>query len=338
MEEITNKDVHMLNRNDEEIFSTNFKSMFYYMNAKQDSTTKIYQQKIKINIEDIYNLNDIVIDKLKHYPNEGLLVSINVNYENRKSVQFGSWNEFKRCKFRDSNAIRSITITWDFNCKLPGLKVPQKHSLMVKLTNGITPEEMLNLIISGNVENIEELDKDFFPIVARVDFIDRLLGDELLNLVGSWVDGLTKVHQEKNKFILLLKKHKRKVAYIIQYLITILSGIFALRLLNKIINTYTINMIGEMSKQQLIITINSSVILFSIIFIINKIFGVVAQIVFNKLKEYDDNHIFSITKGDKNKQDKLKKEEKLRERRIIFNIVLTIILNIICGIITAIII
>lgn len=128
------------------------------------------------------------------------------------------------------------------------------------------------------------------------------------------------------------------MAYIIQYLITILSGIFALRLLNKIINTYTINMIGEMSKQQLIITINSSVILFSIIFIINKIFGVVAQIVFNKLKEYDDNHIFSITKGDKNKQDKLKKEEKLRERRIIFNIVLTIILNIICGIITAIII
>lgn len=337
MKPVITRDETMLKKTDEEIFYSDFKSMWYSMNTKQDSTTKIYNQKIKICLDDIYHLNDIVISKLKQYHNQGLIVSVNVNYANRNSVQFGSWNEFEKCQFRDSNAIRSITITWNFSCMLPDLSLPQQHSLMVKLTNGITPEEMLNLIISGNVENVEEIDKDFFPIVARVDFIDRLLGDELLNLVGNWVDGLTKVHQEKNKFILLLKKHKRKVAYSINYLITVLSVVFSVKILNKIINSYDIMMLGEMSKQQMNNIINTIVVLSSIVFLTNKIFYLIAQYVFNKLKEYDNNHIFCITRGDKNKQNKLAKEEKLREKKIIFNVVLTVILNIICGIITAII-
>ena len=83
--------------------------------------------------------------------------------------------------------------------------------------------------------------------------------------------------------------------------------------------------------------INTIVVLSSIVFLTNKIFYLIAQYVFNKLKEYDNNHIFCITRGDKNKQNKLAKEEKLREKKIIFNVVLTVILNIICGIITAII-
>ena len=77
MKPVITRDEAMLKKTDEEIFYSDFKSMWYSMNTKQDSTTKIYNQKIKICLEDIYHLNDIVISKLKQYHNQGLIVSVN---------------------------------------------------------------------------------------------------------------------------------------------------------------------------------------------------------------------------------------------------------------------
>ncbi|MEZ3506842.1 MAG: hypothetical protein K1W10_07870, partial [Lachnospiraceae bacterium] len=56
-----------------------------------------------------------------------------------------------------------------------------------KISNGLRPEEMLNLIFSGKIEDFEEIETNTFPVAARVDFIEPILGDELLNIVSEWI-------------------------------------------------------------------------------------------------------------------------------------------------------
>lgn len=56
---------------------------------------------------------------------------------------------------------------------------------------------MLNLIFSGKVEDFEEIETNVFPVAARVDFIEPILGDELLNIVSEWIRGLRENRDKK---------------------------------------------------------------------------------------------------------------------------------------------
>ena len=67
--------------------------------------------------------------------------------------------------------------------------------------------------------------------------------------------------------------------------------------------------------------------------IAGKIAGLISDQLFERLKMYGENAIFNITKGDKNKQQKLAMKEKHNKRVIIGNLILTIILNLVCGLI-----
>lgn len=196
------KDMDLIVPNSEEIFKNNFKSMFYYMNAKKDSITKIFPKEVIIKIDDIMELNSLIIEKLKNHNVETLIVNSTINFEDRKSIEFGSWSEFEKHKWNEKGAINSLVVSWKFNVRKPSHEIPQAYTLMVKMTDSIRPEEMLNLIVTGKVEDIEEITQEGYPIVARVDFIDRLLGDELLNIVAEWSSSLRQVIKSKTAFMI----------------------------------------------------------------------------------------------------------------------------------------
>lgn len=334
MEELTEKDSELINISDKEKFIKNFKSMYYIMNVKQENITKIFPEAKIIEFDNICELNNLIVNKLKnHYNDAGFLMNITVSYSDKRSLAFGSWSEFKEHDWVESHCINDIVITWQANLSLPNYDVPQPHKIMVKLSDGMNAGEMLNLILSGNIEDIDEtnINRNFFPIVARVDFIDPLLADEILNIIGEWVDGLKKTETAKSKFILKLQKYKRMVAYAVNYVIILFYIILSTEFFENTVKSYKLKSIGQMNNQQFIELLNLVLGIFILYVILEKLFESFGNLIFEKLKEYGETHIFNITKGDKNKQIDIIKEENENKASILMGLIITVLLNIICG-------
>lgn len=320
--------------NHQNLSTKDFRAVFYQMTAKPDSMTKVFPKDIAIELSDIHLLNDRICEKLSsHYNNAGFLITVDVKFSNAKTKSFSTWEAFDSHKWFESESINKIVVTWEFNAMLPQYPVPQKHTLTVKMSNSMRPEEMLNIIFTGNIEDLEELDKNFFPVVARVDFIDRVLGDELLNIVSDWIKGLKNSWIEKSKTILYFKKNKGKISSflnILSYIIIIISSVV---LTGNYIRTLKITTIGEMTPTQLICIMNAIFICAGTWILAKKFISIITDRIYQLLSDYGDNCLFNITKGDRNRQDRISKKEKYNRISIIFNLITTILLNVICGII-----
>ncbi len=190
-----------------------FKSIYYQMNAKPDSMSKAYSKKIVINKDDIIDLNRRINEKIRlNYQNDGYIATVTVSLKDRHVLTFKCWEEFLQHEWTETSCIIGISLQWNFNIRIPDCEKPQNHNLVVKLTNGLRPEEMLNFIFSGNIEDFDEIELNAFPVVARVDFIQTLLGEELINIVGNWVNGLNRNDDFKNPILMLMKKFRQKIA------------------------------------------------------------------------------------------------------------------------------
>lgn len=201
------RDSKLMEISDHDKFLKAFESSYWAMTAKADCKSKVFPQRVEIRLEDIYTLNDSVVEKFKsHYDDAGFSININVNFYGKDSVEYTSWATFEQYNFKTTDEIQSITIVWEYYAKLPKYPVPQKHVLMVKLSDGLRPEEMINLVFTGKLENMQELDAEISPVVARVDFINQMLADELLALVEKWSKGLRNPEDEKNKIIHVFAK------------------------------------------------------------------------------------------------------------------------------------
>ena len=110
---------------------------------------------------------------------------------------------------------------------------------------------MLNLVISGKLEEVEEIDQNICPIVARMDFIDPGIGDEVLDIVSKWVRGLKEADEERGKFTVFLQKNKRKVAFVLNYLSMFIIMLYCFNIVNTKILQLPIKFINEMTTSQL---------------------------------------------------------------------------------------
>jgi hypothetical protein len=64
------------------------------------------------------------------------------------------------------------------------------------------------------------------------------------------------------------------------------------------------------------------------------VFYIIANIIFRALDDSSENHIFEITKGDKQQNDRIRKHRNKNRVKIIINGILALIYNIGCGILT----
>ena len=334
MDEIVNMDEELITVDKQEIAVKEFKSVFYQLTAKPDSMTRVFTKDTSIEIDDIRLLNDRVVEKLQsHYKDAGFLISVHVKFSNGKIKTFSSWNAFDAHKWYESESINKIVISWEFNAMLPQYEVPQKHTLTVKMSNSMRPEEMLNIIFTGNIQELEELDRNFFPVVARVDFIDRVLGDELLNLVSDWIKGLKESTIEKSKIILFLKRNKGKISTILNFITYIIIACSSVILTDKYIRSLEITTVNSMTIDQMICLINSIFICSGVWILSKRLVRIVTDRIYDLLKEYGDSCLFNITKGDINRQNKMRKREKNNRISIAINLIGTMALNILCSVI-----
>lgn len=334
MKQNVNADENLIAVSEQELMVKDFKSVFYQLTAKPDSMTRVFTKDTSIELDDIKSLNDRVVEKLQaHYNDAGFLISVHVKFSSGKAKEFSSWSAFEAHQWYEGESINKIVISWEFNAMLPQYRVPQKHTLTVKMSNSMRPEEMLNIIFTGNIQELEELDRNFFPIVARVDFIDRLLGDELLNIVSEWVKGLKEAVVEKSKIILFLKKNKGKISTLLNFGTYIILATSSVVITNKYIRTLDITVVNSMTVDQMLCLINSIFVCAGVWILSKRFIRAVTDRIFNLLNEYGDNCLFNITKGDVNRQNKMRKREKNNRISIAINLIGTIALNILCSVI-----
>lgn len=195
-----NSDSQLMEITKTEEFIKNFKAVYNAMTAKPDCKSRVFLRSVIIRKEDIFTLNNMIVEKFKsHYDDAGFSINVTISFRGRDTIELTSWQAFQEHNFDENEAIDSITIVWEYYAKLPKYDVPQKHTLVVKMSDGLRPEEMINLVFAGKLENIKEIDEEISPVVARVDFINPLVGDELLALVEKWNEGLDGPEDKKSK-------------------------------------------------------------------------------------------------------------------------------------------
>lgn len=311
----------------------NFKAFYYQINAKPDCKSIIYSKNIRIDKEDITELSTRIINKFQnHYDEEGYKINIHLSFYNRKIVEFAIWESFAEYIW-PTTKLNSITLEWEYFLKLPGYEYPQLHRLIVKISDGIRPEEMLNLLISGRLEEIDELEKSVYPLAARVDFVNNVISDELLQIVRDWADGV-KVVNKNRKFLFRLRRVRRQVAYLLNYITTFVSLICGMIYFNAILFDNATK-ITDLSANDIRSVINILFAFFVIVFAVYKISQLMSNYIFKSLEDFGENHVFKITKDDKKEIETIENDEERRKKHIILNFIVSILINIACGIITS---
>lgn len=313
-----------------------FKSIFYMFNGKPDTTTKVFTENVKVDFDSIVELNNRLLEKLQmHYIEEGYIASITVSFANRKTISFDCWRSFEQYNWVESSYIKSVVLVWDFAVKLGGYENPQRHKLTVKISDGLKPEEMLNLVLTGKIENMEELDTNHFPIVAQMDFINVQLSEEFINIVSEWVNSLEKARDGKSKVILALRKHRKLFTSLLKYITIFFTYFLGVMILNFKFYSYEIDKVADIQYVQILELLNTSaIVLFSFV-VLYKILDKIEDSVLETLLMYNKHHIFNICKGDKNKQSELKELDRKDVWSISLKFIFALIIDIVCAIISS---
>lgn len=308
---------------------TTVKAHFYNANYTPDNIKKVFNKNFTVDLNDIRQLNSLIVEKCKIHKSQGFIIDVNLRFSNRKQIHFGSWLDFERYSWDDEpSTLVSFTLSWNFNAVFEGVATPQPQKLIVKLSNGMRPEEMLNIIFSGDLNDVSELENNYFPVVAQVIFTNRTFGNELIDLVGKWTDGLQNPTVKSNSLIYKLKKNKIKVAKLIEYSLIIFISWGSLQALAMYFSQIKYNNLLSTANTLLpgvIYAIGITIFTWKISFRFSRF---IAKIVYSSLEEYGDVHIFNITKRDKARQGKLKKERKYAIIKLVAMTVVTVATNV----------
>lgn len=294
------------------------KSMYYWLNARPDLDIKILEKKRRINIADIRSINDRVVEKLNNHKVVNSITSIIFTLSNKRIKQYGAWAEFERENWDTINArVTSIAIDWDITVQMPHHALPQKHKLKLQLGDEIAPKDVFTLM--SNSESMADVRLQLAYGTVRVDFINQVLANELIELVTNWYNGLLEI-EEQSWALKSLQKYKSLILNVIGNSFTLLF-LFLLFSYVSIWGPYSENLtIGAFTKYGVFIFL----IIVVGVFCGRLAAGSIDKRI-NKLRDYSG---FIISKGDKNHHEKVKKENK----SILGQILLRITLGVASGI------
>lgn len=312
-------------------------SLYYAFNARPDTITKLYDNKVILEMSDISNLESMINEKLALHQREGQVGRsyVTVVTDRHKIYNFDNFKLFKEHDWKINESIENITLVWDFYIVVDSYENPQRHKLTVKLSSGLRPEEVLNLIFSGKIEDMQEMETQQATIIAQMDFIEHRLGQEFLNIVDEWVRSL-RTHNEKNRCMLWLKKKRKVVAYFVNYVLFFVSILTFLIGFNVFTKNFNLQKISEFTINNFNYCVNYIVISIIVCCIILNRGESVAQKIFRRLTEYGDDFIFNITNKDRKKYETVSRIEQKNVMHVVFDLLFSLILNVICGIIASI--
>lgn len=297
------------------------RSLFYLFAAKPDSRIKVFEEPIHLELADITELNDCVSRKLKIHNIEASITSVTVAYADADVNEFGTWVEFSQHHWQQPETVEEIVVKWDFLAKIENYAVPQRHTLLYRVSNETKPGKVLQMLFSGNADDFENLDVIGAPSFCRVDFINAQLSKELINVVTDWHKG-RKSPKLIPDIIYTLKKRKQLIAeaadYLTSFSLTILLASFIYSVSVKYFNS------------QLPVHIALSTIFIGLfaLRVIGKIANSLAKKLYKSLGEVEGSKVvFEFTSGDRKQISDQKQKNKNQGIKFAWNAFWNIALN-----------
>ncbi|KAB7702107.1 hypothetical protein GBN33_03130 [Plesiomonas shigelloides] len=303
------------------------KSLFYLFAGKPDSRIKVFEKSIFLCVEDVIELNACITRKLQTNRVEGQITTVTISYKGSETQEFGTWDEFINHHWQESDCVEEVVVKWDFMLKLDGYEIPQRHTLLVRVSADIKPGKYLQMIASGNSDEFDQFDVLTAPAFCRVDFINSQISKELINQVSDWFASRREPALIPDKYY-WFKQRRQGVAEVIHNLFPLMYSILwitALLWINK--NEYS----GKISMEYLSIWIFSG---FLFLTYSNRLGLNCAKKTFASLKALDGHKVaFEFTSGDKKKNAELLQRNKAQGWKFVKEVSLSMILNIIAGLI-----
>jgi len=309
------------------VSENDLKALFYMFVGKPDSNFKLFYEPITVKVDDIIELNERVTRKLINHQIAGIVTTVNINYRENEIEEFGIWESFLQKDWRTPNRTETLAIKWDFLVNFPNFQAPQRHTLLVKIQNGLSPWELMQMMFSEEPSDTNSIDLGSANIFCRVDFINNVLSDELIHIVEQWQESRIKPDIVNNS-IKSLKKHAELIARICHYSIPISISILACALMFNFVSViFPVNeLVSVYIMRDYFLWLFLSLIISLLSLQIGKS---IAQKVYESIREYGKTTIFELTNGDKNRQIELVKNNKKTWKVLLLNSILALILNLV---------
>jgi len=288
-----------------------YQAFYHWLNAKPDSEIKVFPQSKRIKREDINSLNDKVVDKLSLQNVVSGSTRIIITLSNKKVLEFGSWEKFRKHDFQISPFSKSLSVTWDFYLLIPEYKMPQRHTLKVRFGSSLKPGEFIQLVMQH--EEDYQIDEIVANAIVKVDFINPIISSELFNIIGEWYETLSSNFYEKKSFI-FLKRNQNKLRHLI-ILLFLTTGAFFVTTIFYLINyKYNFLLFQKVSNTNIVLLYLLSLIGLYSFYIFGKYWSNRISRIIDRMEPYN---LFEITKGDKNKLEEIDKQNSSSLKRIV---------------------
>lgn len=298
------------------------RTIFAMCFGRPDSLSKVINRQFRLTPGDLLILNDKINDSLNTHSIVANATSITIKFAKNKIVSLENWSEFQKYDWMKPEIVKYVELRWDFFIGTKLYKLPQRHSLSVKISSDVSPLDIFRMMAS-NATSTNDFEKNIALCYVNVDFIHHALADELVHIVSEWAESLPLV-AENNKFGNWCNNQKDKIAKIIH-----LSIPFVFFFCISISLFLRGNTDFVKNNQVLIVFCTLALLNFSIF-----AGRYLASKAYSALDYYEAFSPFNFTSGDKKNITKTEKENKKKIRCAIFSFVVAFLLNLLCSILT----
>lgn len=303
------------------------RSLFYLFSGKPDSRIKIFTEPVHLKRDDIVELNDCITRKLGLHQIDAVICTVKIGYDGSSFNEFGTWAEFSGHHWQEPDRIEEIVVKWDFLVKVASYEAPQRHTLLLRVSQDLKPSNLIQLMAAGNSDEFDQVDLFSSPAFCRVDFINAQLSKELINVVTEWYKG-RKTPKLIPSHLYWFKKRRNTVAEILdQWMIMswalLLTSFFLWGNKNYFSGTTPLHFVG--------------IAVFLGIYSLRPVGRVAhhsAARVYKALAEIEGSRVlFEFTSGDRKRISELEDENKKQGRAFVAASVWNIVLNVVASIV-----
>jgi len=307
-----------------------FQTVFRYLFSKENSLIELFPNSIIVNIKDLEDLNRQINQKLAQYDVLGITFDAVASYENKKSEQYSSWDKFFNDDWSTPNVLDQLLLNWRFMIKFPKIDKPTSYVVSVRLASALKPQHLIQAIFSKDPEDIDKIEMELVPMCCRVDFVDPMLSQELMNIVSDWNKGRPSP-EYVFPIIKKIKKHSELIGFILRYSIPILSIVACIIYYwNK---THNLDLSLPATTSLIVSSILWLVTTSTVLFITAGIGYLISVYIRRQLYSFGRFTIFNLTKGDNKRQADLEAKSKNSFWKFLISGCFAILWNIVAAIV-----
>jgi len=307
------------------------RSMFHLLVGKPDSTQQMFKRRVHVNIAAIHDLHGQMVEKLRNHRVEGMIATADVSFEDKTSLEFGTWAEFEQHRWTSPKVTREVRLRWEFLVTVDGYEVPQRHTVTVKLSPHLKPIDVMRAVLSKDPSEADSFEIESVPIFCRVDFVNHILSKELLALVDEWVHSLPQPAVE-NSWFSWFEERANPFCTLIRYSAPLLTALAALLCLS-LVAPLGENPEAPLTKGYLVMIAQWAFVSLIILYVVDKSSGFIARKTFESIQKYGAFRMFKLTSGDDEGEQKLAQRNKKQVRNFLISSGFSLLINIIGGVI-----